>query len=249
MENLEKLVLHDNELEAIPQDAFKGLNQLRYLDLNNNRLTSVCTYLVSHLTRLERLYFNNNQIETIPNDAFKRLNQSLKYLYVHNNRLSSVNPALFSHLPQLRELSLRGNHLVCDCRLAWLRKKRMIIQDHPLCFSPAPVNGIPVTSYNISKCYPLTVPDHWLMIGFATLSGAFAVALGASILALRKRMQRAMCRRAEAEVDPFTHNLPETRNTTLAAHETIAAPAPTYETAMGPLSTNPPEMDFETKNM
>lgn len=63
------------------------------------------------------------------------------------------------------------------------------------------------------------------------------------------RMQLAQFRTTEADVDPYTHNLPETRNTTPPVCNNIAGPAFTYETAKEPLSTHPPESHFETRKM
>ncbi|KAI0241232.1 hypothetical protein LSAT2_032451 [Lamellibrachia satsuma] len=148
---LEYLRLSDNQLETIPRDAFDGFNKLTSLSLSSNRLVTLNAAWFSKLQNLKSLYLAYNRLEMIPDNAFYGLKE-LKYLYLDNNRLTTVSSALFRSISYLKDMSIQRNRLVCNCGLAWLRKKANILYDNPLCSSPPALEGSPVVSYDISLC-------------------------------------------------------------------------------------------------
>ena len=107
---LSELTIGKTLLESIPDEAFAGLGQLTYLNLDQNHLKTVTHRMFSDLSKLEELNLNNNQIVTIHDNAFDDLGQ-LRYLYIGNNRLKAVNHTMFSHLSHLEVLVLYDNQL------------------------------------------------------------------------------------------------------------------------------------------
>ncbi|XP_060758146.1 toll-like receptor 5 [Neoarius graeffei] len=87
LHQLQGLSLHTNYMQSLPENIFKGLTSLHYLDLSINSLTY------------------------IPNGIFPK---SLKILNLAYNNLGSVDPQAFSTLTLI---SFLGNHFLCDCNL------------------------------------------------------------------------------------------------------------------------------------
>ncbi|XP_034165578.2 toll-like receptor 5 [Pangasianodon hypophthalmus] len=96
LHKLQMLLLNNNFMQSLPENIFKGLTSLNYLDLSINSLTY------------------------IPNGIFPK---SLRILNLAYNNLGSVDPLAFSTLTLI---SLLGNHFLCDCSLrdlqTWLNQ-------------------------------------------------------------------------------------------------------------------------------
>ncbi|KAL3839745.1 hypothetical protein ACJIZ3_024336 [Penstemon smallii] len=116
-----------------PIDALSSLDQLRFLDLRNNRLNSTltpitqCTNLkliylssndfsgeippeISSLHRLLRLDLSNNNLNgPIPIQITKL--SKLLTLHLQNNEISGKVPDFLDSLPKLKELNLSNNEL------------------------------------------------------------------------------------------------------------------------------------------
>ncbi|XP_074641989.1 leucine-rich repeat-containing protein 27-like [Tubulanus polymorphus] len=66
LEKLEYLYLEGNKLQSLPEDFFKYLPNLRWLDLRNNCLLSLpCTYTGRH-QNLRNLLLEGNQLQSLP---------------------------------------------------------------------------------------------------------------------------------------------------------------------------------------
>ncbi|KAI5629472.1 toll-like receptor 5b precursor [Silurus asotus] len=91
LHQLQMLFLKSNFLRSLPENIFKGLTSLHFLDLSGNDLTY------------------------IPNGIFPN---SLRTLNLASNQLGSVDSQAFS---TLTTISLRGNQFLCDCGLADLQ--------------------------------------------------------------------------------------------------------------------------------
>uniref|UniRef100_A0A1I8HEU8 Chaoptin n=1 Tax=Macrostomum lignano TaxID=282301 RepID=A0A1I8HEU8_9PLAT len=88
-----------------------GIRSLRFLYLNDNRISRVEPNSFECLEALEELRLERNLIAVLPNFAFKWLN-SLNSLKLHGNRLESVEEFAFGHCcGRLTQLSLVDNQL------------------------------------------------------------------------------------------------------------------------------------------
>lgn len=65
--NLRMLYLEGNLIEQLPDDFFKKLPKLTWLDLRNNRLKAIPSS-ISYNECLENLLLANNQIERLPTE-------------------------------------------------------------------------------------------------------------------------------------------------------------------------------------
>ena len=103
-------LLITSTLEMIPEGAFDGLGQLKYLYLGRNRMKTVDRLTFSHLPNLTMLLLTSNQVEAIHDEAFDGLSQ-LKVLELDNNRLKTMSHRMFSKLSHLERLTLTQNQL------------------------------------------------------------------------------------------------------------------------------------------
>ncbi|KAK5642789.1 hypothetical protein RI129_008956 [Pyrocoelia pectoralis] len=97
--------------------AFKTLNKLHYLELQNNRLSSLPSNLFQDLGELVNLNLSYNEIRKFENKVFKGLSV-LNTLAVAHNKLSTANKEWFAPLKSLVVLDLSYNAIwKCDLSL------------------------------------------------------------------------------------------------------------------------------------
>ncbi|KAJ8265131.1 hypothetical protein COCON_G00142300 [Conger conger] len=107
MEDLTILKLHDNIIEDVG-GALKSLPSLTLLDISSNRLRTVPSLLPE---RLHQLYLESNSIDTIPADVLHKLSQ-LQFFRLANNKLTDKGiPASTFNVSGLIELDLSYNKL------------------------------------------------------------------------------------------------------------------------------------------
>ena len=90
------LFLQDNKLTSFLPGALKGLKHLYHLDLSNNSLMTLDEYSFDSLESLRTLNMAWNQLEALPPRVFQ--NQALRKLYeidLSNNRLSCLPNGIF----------------------------------------------------------------------------------------------------------------------------------------------------------
>ncbi|CAG0922913.1 unnamed protein product, partial [Notodromas monacha] len=105
--HLTLLVLDDNNISKIEDDAFGRHEELKQIWLNNNHLTSVPGSLPK---ALKVLYLEENLIQTLEADSFPGL-VALEALFLRRNLISHVAPDAFRSLASLRTLNLVGNSI------------------------------------------------------------------------------------------------------------------------------------------
>ncbi|XP_064637636.1 leucine-rich repeat-containing protein 24-like [Lineus longissimus] len=135
-------------IKSITQEAFFGLNDLKTLNMEGNRLTSVPFNIFHDLRALQHLYLSYNPIEELTEFAFlglplletlslehcdiKKISPQafigldrLKTLDLSYNRLNTLDSSMLRSLQTIHSLSVLyifGNQWICDCNLRWLRK-------------------------------------------------------------------------------------------------------------------------------
>ncbi|CAI9716783.1 toll-like receptor Tollo [Octopus vulgaris] len=129
--NLEYLVLKDNAIEIIENDAFSQLQSLQILNLKNNNITNINNNPFKNLHKLWGLNIAFNNIKELRHGTISHL--QLREFYCRNNQLTTLSKAMFpkslrlidlSHnyikfltddivhdMNHLTELNLRSNHL------------------------------------------------------------------------------------------------------------------------------------------
>ncbi|KAG7259745.1 hypothetical protein CRUP_018838, partial [Coryphaenoides rupestris] len=111
MVNLTHIYLEKNRIEAVAYNSLLGLGNLRYLNLEENRIKVIHDQSFQDLLRLENFYLNDNVLPDLPQDAFKGLTR-LKMLNLGGNLLTNVSKTWFSDLVELEVLYLDRNSLL-----------------------------------------------------------------------------------------------------------------------------------------
>lgn len=110
LNNLSWISLSDNSITSISENAFIGLTNLNCLYLNNNKLTILNGFVKSLTNNLKHLDLSDNLIAEIEKDVFKDL-CSLQVLKLEMNKLTSIEHEWFSNLKDLTFLNLSYNSL------------------------------------------------------------------------------------------------------------------------------------------
>ena len=140
---LEHLYMSDCAISKIEAGAFVDLVHLRWLDLSDNRLTTLSdgTFAGLHLHQLFLngnhrlvldggrpfanltvfgLYLHDCRLTRIDAGTVASLDGSLRVLWLSENRLSRLDSALGRLFASLDHFRLADNRLHCNCELSWL---------------------------------------------------------------------------------------------------------------------------------
>lgn len=109
---LKYLNLESNKLTTIPVNLFKPIRHSKLKDVrfSNNELTGIPSDTFRSLISLETILLTGNKIKHIQTDAFSDL-QNLNKLIISNNLISRISSGAFSNLPSLSKLDLQNNLL------------------------------------------------------------------------------------------------------------------------------------------
>ncbi|XP_078415381.1 leucine-rich repeat-containing protein 38-like [Cetorhinus maximus] len=151
---IRKILLSNNQIQAIPTDFFMYYGDLVYLDLSNNSLSSIAkgTFSTTKLIYLDLRHNNFSQLSSgafssahrlimlrlgnnpylgqVDEEAFQSLDL-LQVLELNDNALEALSVTTLSSLPSLRTVRLEGNPWLCNCTFAnlflWLRDNADIL--------------------------------------------------------------------------------------------------------------------------
>lgn len=101
------LYLQNNFITELPVESFKNASDLRWVNLDNNRIRKVDQKVLEKLPSLAYLYMEKNQLEEVPS----ALPRNLEQLRLSQNQISRIPPGAFSKLENLVLLDLQHNKL------------------------------------------------------------------------------------------------------------------------------------------
>ncbi|GIY88044.1 uncharacterized protein CDAR_516231 [Caerostris darwini] len=124
LKELSKVILSNNQIVRVHDNAFSNLQRLEYLDISRNRLKSISRKIFRPSdASLATLDISYNSIQSLPEDIFQNLN-ALKDLKISHNLLEVLPEKPWTGLPALLDkVDLKGNFLVCNCTLKWIARK------------------------------------------------------------------------------------------------------------------------------
>lgn len=156
MVSLEQLFLRHNKLCHLPE--FPSCKLLKELHVGNNRIASLESKHLKHLSSLSLLELRDNKLTTLPDEI--TLLQGLERLDLSNNSLSSL-PVALGNLPNLKSLTLDGNPLRTIRRdllnkgtqelLKFLRSR---MQDQTICSSEEESTRKTAVNSETAMCLP-----------------------------------------------------------------------------------------------
>ncbi|XP_064241138.1 immunoglobulin superfamily member 10-like [Passer domesticus] len=94
LEKLELLMLHSNEISAIPGKVFSDLRSLQVLKMSYNKVRVLQQDVFYGLNSLVRLHMDHNQIEFVTPNVFYGLT-SLRLVHLDGNLLQQLHPDTF----------------------------------------------------------------------------------------------------------------------------------------------------------
>ena len=110
LQNLEYLTLRGNQLSSLDENIFNETKKLTRLILWKNRLKRLPGHLFYGLDNLNILSLTDNDLTILPKGLFTGLT-NLEILYLSKNRINSLDEALFNETNKLTLLSLDENDL------------------------------------------------------------------------------------------------------------------------------------------
>ncbi|BES88669.1 tube fusion [Nesidiocoris tenuis] len=216
LNRLEELAIGQNDFSTLPVDGFKGLVNLRKLDITGaSSLEKVEKGALSENLNLETLVLSSNKKLVELEDGTLGGLPNLRHLVLRDNAFVTFQESLVAW-PELRKLDVSENPLFCSCKLLWLRE--LLIRrngSQVLCAQPPTLKdkSLKVLTPDELGC---ALSGQWTAAVIGGVSGA-AVAFGLLVVLVvryRRRFQdafkdykwnkRAMARKEQEYQKTFT---------------------------------------------
>lgn len=105
---LQSLELNGNLMQVLKTNMFEGLVHLCYLNLSNNKISTIEQDAFKDLDKLKTLYLNGNQLSHLSLTTFDHV-YNLETLGLANCNIKTIEPSLFDKFNNLTELRLEHN--------------------------------------------------------------------------------------------------------------------------------------------
>ena len=118
--SLRTLLIQNN---GLTEDHFPSVNYLRglrHLYMGVNRISSIPDQIFAQMNNLRVLNLHQNRISILDHTKTPGLAQNLEVFDISSNYLQTVGECTFYGFNQLENIELTGNPLNCDCKLRWL---------------------------------------------------------------------------------------------------------------------------------
>ncbi|KAG8448338.1 hypothetical protein GDO86_015432 [Hymenochirus boettgeri] len=123
LENITKLSLEGNNIEAIGRNSLKNQHALQDLNLRRNRIWVIQKDAFNQLNKLNVLNLGHNSLSHLPNQLFSELIQ-LKNMYLEANKIAQINCS-FNNITNLKKLHLNNNQITHINRNAFVSLKHL----------------------------------------------------------------------------------------------------------------------------
>lgn len=117
---VETIYLSGNNLRNLPKETFRYNLELENLQLYNNKLKQINSWVFASLFKLKQLSLHSNYLTEFPAEVVKT-NKELETLNLYKNDILDLDEVeLAEKLPNLRSFYVNNNQLSCD-RLEQIR--------------------------------------------------------------------------------------------------------------------------------
>lgn len=123
---LRELIMTENQIERIGNNAFTSLSSLELINLDGNQISKLAPSALeihtSNSQSLLRIFLRNNKLtdQSFPPGVFSKLRVRV-FLNLNMNRISRVPQNIFESFHHRKSvLTLVKNPIECDCDLRWL---------------------------------------------------------------------------------------------------------------------------------
>lgn len=152
MPSLTNLIISNNGIERLGDQAFANLRNLRVLWLDGNRFGPIKrSMLPNPASRLQDLQLDNNAFTDIPDDLFTQMPE-LQDLSLRTNGITQMRERTYKPIwSYLEFLDIRGNPLQCDSHIEWMFESPTDISLSGQCEGPKGREGYDLFSLIESK--------------------------------------------------------------------------------------------------
>ncbi|XP_008559334.1 slit homolog 1 protein [Microplitis demolitor] len=107
---LTEMIISQNHIEEIPENAMVSMRNLVYLNLAHNNITELKSQSLRGLTSLQVLILTDNKLKNIEEGAFQDT-ANLRTLYLYRNVISDLKSGFARGLENLKDLNLAWNNI------------------------------------------------------------------------------------------------------------------------------------------
>lgn len=109
-----RLSIAENQLEAIPEKAFKnmGTNTVD-IWLQHNKISSVDPKAFFGITKANYIWLQDNNIKTLDDNLLAGV-ETIQHLSLNNNKIKCISDGFLDNL-HTKSVDFDGNPLDCDC--------------------------------------------------------------------------------------------------------------------------------------
>lgn len=121
LDNLERLILADTVLdETVLWSALKRLTNLQVLKLGGTGIKEIPDFQFENNKHLKYLMVENNKLTKLTEQQMYGLTDNLVSLSLGNNQISELDECALNKFTKLEMLYINNLPLHCDCKIMWL---------------------------------------------------------------------------------------------------------------------------------
>uniref|UniRef100_A0AAY5K3I3 TIR domain-containing protein n=1 Tax=Esox lucius TaxID=8010 RepID=A0AAY5K3I3_ESOLU len=158
LQSLETIRAGNLNIKLLHPNTFRYTPELKYLDISDNKFTSLTAELFHPIPKLMVIYLSKCQLESLDFLINANLFQ-VNYLQISYNQLTALNETLLNSLPSLTYMDMRNNSFSCNCSNLWFMRwitnnsQTQVVDAHQyLCKYPFSQKGTLLLDFDTHSC-------------------------------------------------------------------------------------------------